>query len=53
MNRINLLEAIQRGIALALDDFEEDNQLSSKSNIIKTPNGNNLFNIHVGMKLIT
>ena len=53
MNRINLLEAIQRGIALALDDFEDDNQLSSKSNIIKTPNGNNLFNIHVGMKLIT
>ena len=39
----NILEAIQRGINLALDDFEDDNELSIKSNIIK--NDNIIFNI--------
>ena len=33
-NYKQILEAINRGIKLALDDFENDNEISSKSNIV-------------------
>ena len=42
----SILEAINRGIALALDDFEDDNQLSSKQNVIKNINTKELWNLY-------
>lgn len=50
-----ILEAINRGIKLALDDFEDDEQLSSKHDIIKdtetTKNIINLYNQFVDLGL--
>jgi len=41
-----ILEAINRGIALALDNYEDDNQLSSKQNVVKNPDSQMMWEIY-------
>ena len=42
----SILEAINKGVTLALDDFEDNNQLSSKQNVIKNAGGKKLWGLY-------
>jgi len=41
-----ILGAINRGIQLALDDYEDDGELTSKSNIVKNLDSKKLWNFY-------